>query len=745
MSDMNRSDSAAIDGQRPLPVRCRRDLVFARRSGGRGGLWTVKDPISLEYFQLRAEELFVLQRLDGRTGPSTIQSEFARRFAPLKLETGELLRFLHRLVDLGLAVTSSAQPVAQSIQRRRRRARKTRWGRLANPLAIRFRGIDPQPLLDRIYPPLRWLFSAPALGACALIVVAAMLLIASNWDAFQHRLPASGAILTATSVFWLMAAVGIVKVLHEFGHALACRHSGGECRELGFMLLAFTPCLYCNVSDVWLLPDKWRRIAVSAAGIGVELTLAGICTFLWWYSEPGAFHSLCFSIMLVTSLGTLFLNGNPLLRYDGYYVLSDFLETPNLRSRATAAVRRCGARVLFGVREPADGIVRSRMTAPLVVYGCAATLYLWFVIVVILRFVHDALKPAGLAPLAVLLAVLVIGGKLVGTGVASTQRVRAWRSAGLIRPVRFSIGCLALTAALAIVLFVPFPFRVSAPCVLSPRDTRSAFVTVPGSRSAEPDAPRIEYGDPVSAGQPVLQLVNHELEQETLRLRTERDRQASVVEGLRLRQFNDPSAAAALPTAEAELRDCDERWRQRVLDEEELVVRAPANGVLWPPPSEDSLPHGRLRREGLPLDERNQDAYLEVGTVVGVVGVPDRFDAVLAVDQADMLYVRAGQSVRLRFGQSAPRIVTGTVTDVDARPLEAAPAPLVLSRRLAAEVDEDGMARPIRTAFQVRVAIDEASPPFVVGGVGEARIVGEDMTLAARLLRLLRTTFVVER
>ena len=112
------------------------------------------------------------------------------------------------------------------------------------------------------------------------------------------------------------------------------------------MLLVFTPCLYCNVSDSWMLASKWQRIAIAAAGMYVELILATSRTFLWWFSEPGLFNSLCLNTMLVCSVGTLLFNGNPLLRYDGYYILSDLVEVPNLGAivrRPCAACWRGGA------------------------------------------------------------------------------------------------------------------------------------------------------------------------------------------------------------------------------------------------------------------------------------------------------------------------------------------------------------------------------------------------------------------
>ena len=128
-----------------------------------------------------------------------------------------------------------------------------------------------------------------------------------------------------------MASILIVtKSIHELGHGLMCKHFGGECHEIGFMLLVMTPAMYCNTSDSWLLPNKWHRIAIGGAGMYVEIVMAAICTFIWWHTQPGVIHYMALNVIFLCSITTLLFNANPLLRYDGYYMLSDYLEIPNM-------------------------------------------------------------------------------------------------------------------------------------------------------------------------------------------------------------------------------------------------------------------------------------------------------------------------------------------------------------------------------------------------------------------------------
>lgn len=742
---MTLTPAPAAGGDLVLPVRMRADLVIVPRPTRHGRWWTVKDPLTLRYFQLRDEELFVLRQLDGRTPVGSILEAFWRREAPTRLAVEELLAFVQRLAAQGL-VTGSAPPAADDVlARRNRRVRRQRGARLANPLAIRWRGFDPQPLLDAVYPLFRWIYSPWVLAAGAAVLLAAVLLIVGDWSQFRLRLPAASALISPGNLVWLALALAVVKVLHELGHALTCRHMGGECHELGLMLLAFVPCLYCNVSDAWLLPSRWRRIAVSAAGIAVELFLAALCTFCWWYTDPGPLNSLCLSIMIVTSAGTLLLNGNPLLRYDGYYILSDLLDVPNLRSRAGTALRRGFARWALGVVEHDGDALDRRWRTPLALYGAASALYLWMVLWVLLRFVDQALEPRGLRPLAFAIAVLVVGSRLGVAGNAAFRRVAEWRSDGIMRPMRFTIGCLLLACGAGVALMVPYPYRVAAPLTVVPRAARNVYVTVPGTLGNAGVSPRPMYGDRVSAGETIAVLVNHDVARELVRLEGECRRQQIVIETLRLQQFAAPESASRLSTARSVLQEFEQQLDQRRRDDAALTLSSPVDGVLYPPLDSPASSRGPLVREGPPLVSRNSQVYLPPGTVVGVVGRPDAYDALLVVDQVDIPDVRPGQRVRLRLPQAGAAACEGRVREVGARTLDASPEALVRSGRLASRVGDDGLVHPVRPVYEVRVEIADPPPALAVGAVGDARIEIGSMNAARRLLRWFDATFARDR
>jgi putative peptide zinc metalloprotease protein len=249
---------------------------------------------------------------------------------------------LSRLHEAGLLVSDAAGQGEELLQRHRTQ-RLRRWSLAWTQLtAIRFRGINPDAALTTVHWRCRWLFSRTAAVLAALVVLLAASIVVGHFDEVRARLPELSVFADWRNLFWLLATIGFVKVCHELGHALACKHFGGEVPEMGVLLLVFVPCLYCDVTDAWRFAGKWQRILVSAAGMLVELVTASMATIVWWYAQPGLVQLVALDVMIVSTVHTLAVNGNPLLRYDGYYILSDLVESPFGSVRATR-YRACPA------------------------------------------------------------------------------------------------------------------------------------------------------------------------------------------------------------------------------------------------------------------------------------------------------------------------------------------------------------------------------------------------------------------
>jgi len=309
--------------------KLRTDLIFRLQQGAEGAHYVIKDPQSGQFLRLGEVEASVVRQLDGGADAEAIAARVAKAFGgELSAETVE--RFVARLRQLGLLEepASAASP--------RRSARRLR----GDPLYASFAVFDPDRLLDRLHARLSWLFTPSVLGSCPVLIALAAGVALSNRAEVARELQTVLSRFDSLVGFWF--AVLAVGVLHEFAHGLTCQHFGGQVPEMGVMLIYLNPALYCNVSDAWLFPERAQRLWVTFAGAFAEVTIWALATLFWWASNPQTGLHAVALIVATTSAAKTFFNLNPLIKLDGYYLLSDWLQIPNLRSRAFAYL---GARV----------------------------------------------------------------------------------------------------------------------------------------------------------------------------------------------------------------------------------------------------------------------------------------------------------------------------------------------------------------------------------------------------------------
>ena len=457
---MNESLPASAD--RPLRLRMRPDLDVRRHTFQGRSAWVVKDPLSQRYFRFADEEFSMLRMLDGNRSLMDIREHFESHFAPQKIDLAEIQRLVGMLYRSALVLSDADGQGSALLTRALERQVSQRWERLGNLLTIRFRGFDPNRLLQRLNRGIGFLFNPLPLLIGVAFLLAALLLLFSQWDSVQARLPSFSDFFAAQNWLLLAIVLAVTKVCHEFGHGIACKHYGGDCHEMGVMLLVFTPCLYCNVTDSWMLPSKWRRAMIGAAGMYFELLLAATAVFLWWLSHPGIFNLLCLNVVFVCSVSTVVFNANPLMRYDGYYILSDLLEIPNLRQKGSEYVWGSLCAWLLGSACPDDALAPRRQRFVFVTYTLAAIAYRWIVSFSIIWFLYRLLVPYDLAVVGHLLAGASLIGLLLSPCMAA---VRFFGVPGRMEQVKKSRLWFAGTAValMSAALFLPpCPIRCKA-------------------------------------------------------------------------------------------------------------------------------------------------------------------------------------------------------------------------------------------------------------------------------------------
>jgi len=264
--------------------------------------------------------------------------------APSQDEVIKLLSDLHKADVL----QSDAAPDLHELRQRRRLHEKTRLKQyIGNPLSLRFPLFDPEKVLARLMPILAPLFTW--FGALLWLgtVGWAMVLVAMHWAELSGD--AIDRMFSVENLLLLWFVFPLIKLLHEFGHAVATKAGGGEVHEMGVMLLVLMPVPYVDASSATAFRDKGSRMLVGAAGMLVEVFIAALAVFAWVHLEPGTERSIAYNVILVAGVSTLLFNANPLLRYDGYYILADYLEIPNLAQRSNEYVGYLVNRYLFGV------------------------------------------------------------------------------------------------------------------------------------------------------------------------------------------------------------------------------------------------------------------------------------------------------------------------------------------------------------------------------------------------------------
>lgn len=552
-----------------------RSVVQVHRQHHRGELWyVVQDPGSNQFFRLPAPAYHFVALLNGRRTVAEawrIAGEDLGDNAPTQ---GEAIQLLGQLYGANL-LHGDLPPDAEGLFKRyRKRRQREVQSYLMNFLFLRFPLIDPDRFLERWVGVFGLVFSWPGLVLWLILLAVGGYTVVENAGLFWNEFNAD-MVLAPANLPWLYLAMVIIKGIHELGHAFAVKRFGrlegvgGEVHTIGIMLLVFTPLPYVDASSASAFRNKWHRVVVGAAGILVELAVASVAAVIWAATNPeSAVHQVTFNMMFIASVSTLLFNGNPLLRFDGYFILSDLIEIPNLAQRSkdylSYLVRRYAWRVR-NVRNPAHTPGEKRW---FVFYGIASTIYRVFISVRILTFIASRYFILGaiMAIAAVVTWLLVPLGKFVHYLLTSPELART--------RTRAIVSTVAVVGGLVVgVGFVPVPERFGI-------EGQVTFARLEDIQASEPGW--LTWSHPYPASQPV-------------------GPGSGAVLRLRSDQLDD-----ALATALAQREEKRIAYKQAVADlaVEAATGRAPRNRRNNRPPS---LRKAELRTELAELDEQIAD------------------------------------------------------------------------------------------------------------------------------------------
>ncbi len=697
-----------------IVLKLRADLVFTPQTlDGKPG-YLIEDPVTSKYYRIGIAEYRFISLLDGSTSVADALHATAATLGDQAFTQDETASIAKWLVDTGLAHTPESAQTGRLMTAAHKAAQSSLLPKL-NPLFIRLPVMQPDPFLKAIAPWLGWLHGPLGWGLFTVLAFVAGANLLPQWDRF---LGAADGILAPGRWLWLGLSWLGLKIVHETSHGLVCKRYGGSVREVGIVFILFAPLACVDVTSSWRFASKWQRIHTAIAGMYIELLFASIAAIVWCHTDVGPLNDIAFNVVLMASLTTILFNANPLMRFDGYYVLSDFLEIPNLYTNGQRYLLYLGSRYLLGLpstcprwTQNKDGIIR--------LYGIAAMIWRILVSATLLIAATAMFAGAGLV-LGILAGIMWLGVPLARfcKFFASDPSLTSRQRGGFVLKL-----ASAAAASSLLLTTVPWPGTVSAPAIVE-------FAPMAVVRAGSPgfvENIQVANGQTVAEGAPLVVLTNHQLRNELADLLLE-------IESTQLlcRSYENQGRLAEFQAEIKRLESLDKQRRQKEWEVDQLIVRAPTSGQVI---------------------GRNLDALLGTYVAQGaeVIGIGNQLakEIQISVSQEDVdvftHQIQQPVTVRVRGGGRLFAPLESVSPRASVRPPHqalCAPHGGPLAVKPTPDAEDSSQARTYETVaprFVAVVALDEqSSKPLRAGQTGVATFWDRNDTIGKHLYESFR-------
>ena len=373
-----------------------REHASISRHRYRGSSWyVVHDPATGRAHRLSTASYMIVGGMDGTRTVDQLWHEAVFRLKEEAPSQDELIQLMAQLHSADLLQTE-VTPDSVELLERSAKMDRARWiGNFLNPMAVRVRLWHPDRFFERTLPLVDWLVGWRGGVLWMVVVLPAIVLCAQHWQELSEN--ASDRILAGDNILMMALSFLVLKALHELGHGYAVKVFRGTVHEIGIMFLVFAPMPYVDASAASEFRSKWQRAFVGAAGMIVELFIAALALYVWLAVEHGLVRAFAYNVMVVAGISTVIFNGNPLLRYDGYYILSDLLEIPNLAQRATRYWGHLVHTYVFRTEGQPEFVATPGERIWLLLYAPASFLYRIMVVLAIALFIASEYLAVGVA------------------------------------------------------------------------------------------------------------------------------------------------------------------------------------------------------------------------------------------------------------------------------------------------------------------------------------------------------------
>jgi len=565
------------------------------------------------YYRLTPEQWHLLQMFDGKSSYEQIGAKYS---AATREECSEeqVREFADALATTDMVrrtVLENSAVLLDTLEQQRKKRRKSKWGDLAE---VNIAAWDPDAFLNRLYPYIKFLYT-PWFNLFGLAMVGIMTVIfIGNWNVIWHDTFEFYNLTDKTFIDFITVWVlfSFVAFFHESAHGCTVKHYGGGVHGMGFLLMYFLPCFYCDSTEVYVYGQKWERIYTAVAGIWSELVFCSFVTLVWWATAPGLWiHNVAYMLIVITGIGVVVLNVNPLVKLDGYFIFSELIGVTDLKEKSTAYLSGCFKRNVCGLPVEVEYVPRQRR--PLfTAYAIASGLYCYVLLFVIVQIAYNIVhrfSPDWAWVPALLLALKVFQSRLRAAGkfmrvmyLDKKERVRSWFTPA--RRVLFAGGVLFL-------VFAPiWPDTISGRFSVEPTRRSVIRAEVPG----KVDRVYVQEGAVVAAGAPLLRLRNLGLESEAARANADLAIATARATQAQLRY-------ASFGSAERERQQLAARERNLAEKVSRLQVVSPISGVVVTPRLHD-LP-GSYLKEGAEIAEVDDLSSVRVRIFVPEIAMRD--------------------------------------------------------------------------------------------------------------------------
>jgi len=663
--------------------------VRVSRQSYRGQLWYVLENLANDtYCRVDGDGYFFVALLDGHrtvTEAWRIASEKLGDRAPTQ---GEAIQILTQLYANGLLYADLPPDAQVLLKRHQTRVRRQVQSNLMSLLYLRIPLFDPNPVLERWVGALGLVFTPVGLIFWLALVATGLYFVVCDLGGMS----AQGAeVLSVRNLPWLYLSFILAKVLHEFGHAFACKRfgrlnpGGGQVHTMGIMFLVFFPMPYVDTSSAWVFRNKWHRAIVGMAGVLTELALAAVAAVVWAGTSVGTLHSVAYNLIFVASVSTFLFNANPLLRFDAYYVLSDLLEIPNLGQRANGYLGYLVKRYAWGLKDAMNPAYTWGEASWFVSYGISSAVYRVYISIRILLFMNDRLPE----PLFFLVPLMAVSGLAGWILVPAGRVVRFLATSGELSKRRARAVIVTLVTAAAGVggvglVRLPDHWRVEG--IVEPNRVSLVYAEADGFVDDFLGSDVL-----VGPGGPALvKATNPQLEAERSQALAER-RRLEVQ-----RRIAQTQEIAAVQILDEQVQALDEKIARVESQLASLDLQSPLAGT-WVAPEV----------------ERLRGLYLHRGQHIGLVGSLDDLivRAVAGQDAAATVSEQAEPLVEMRIPGRAGRCLHGRITKVAPSGQDTLPSQALGFKGggpIAVRPDDPNGLRAAEQVFEIRIRPDKA-------------------------------------